>query len=373
MTRFLAKPLRLFLVVLVAGMAQPVSAADTNVVNAHVGVTTDIDPENSVGFRKGSLIVAPIPFSNPLIGSGLALGAGYLFTATEGADTSLIGAGAMRSENGSEATGATLKLSLGGGAWDVAATVADAALNYDLLAGPFAIPIRQTGTFARLQFGHQIAPNLSLGLVTKYLQTDISSGNPAFASLGSNFTLNGGLRMAGLGLTAEYDTRDSDIYPTRGTHATATILHNQVETGTVTDYTKATALLSQFHSIGERSVLGLRLAGCSTERSAPFFDLCSIGGTDSMRGFNPTQYLDANLLSVQAELRHMFTNRIGMVAFAGAGSVGTGFDSLTRGGAAGGLGLRIRVSRKVPVSFAIDMSYNDQGESLLYISVGERF
>ncbi len=38
-----------------------------------------------------------------------------------------------------------------------------------------------------------------------------------------------------------------------------------------------------------------------------------------------------------------------------------------------GLGLRYRVSKKFPVDFAVDGSLSDEGDSLLYISVGQRF
>jgi hypothetical protein len=38
-----------------------------------------------------------------------------------------------------------------------------------------------------------------------------------------------------------------------------------------------------------------------------------------------------------------------------------------------GLGLRYRVSEKFPVDFAVDGSVSEDGDGLLYISVGQRF
>lgn len=94
-----------------------------------------------------------------------------------------------------------------------------------------------------------------------------------------------------------------------------------------------------------------------------------------MRGFNSTQYLDQRLFSVQAELRQRLGRRFGVVAFGGVGRTGPSFDQLRSGGAhaAGGIGLRYRVSMKFPVDFSVDASRNDQGEDLLYIYVGQRF
>ncbi|MEI4234929.1 hypothetical protein [Roseovarius sp. D22-M7] len=69
------------------------------------------------------------------------------------------------------------------------------------------------------------------------------------------------------------------------------------------------------------------------------------------------------------EYRKRLGKRIGVVAFGGVGAVGDRLDALDDVGAAAGLGLRYRVSKKFPV----DGSRNEEGESLLYISVGQRF
>jgi hypothetical protein len=39
-----------------------------------------VKKKSDIGLRNSSVIVAPIPVSNPAIGAGLTLGAGYLFT-----------------------------------------------------------------------------------------------------------------------------------------------------------------------------------------------------------------------------------------------------------------------------------------------------
>ncbi len=92
-----------------------------------------------------------------------------------------------------------------------------------------------------------------------------------------------------------------------------------------------------------------------------------------MRGFNPTKFLDGRLASLQVEYRRQMSKRFGLVAFAGAGAVGASFGDLDDYGIAGGVGLRIGVSKTLPVNFAIDVSHNHLNETLLYLSVGERF
>ena len=46
------------------------------------------DKERAFGFRAGSFILAPIPFSNPTIGNGFAGGGAWLFTTDSGSTTS---------------------------------------------------------------------------------------------------------------------------------------------------------------------------------------------------------------------------------------------------------------------------------------------
>ena len=130
-----------------------------------------------------------------------------------------------------------------------------------------------------------------------------------------------------------------------------------------------------FHPLGDKGVLAARGALCGASDTTPFFDLCSLGGTDAMRGFPVTQFLDNRLASAQVEYRRVFAGRLGGVVFAGAGMVGADTEDLSvdDAHAAAGLGARIRLSRKFPVDFSIDASWNDEDEQLLYIYVGQRF
>ncbi|MEM1078724.1 MAG: hypothetical protein AAGI09_09385 [Pseudomonadota bacterium] len=47
------------------------------------------------------------------------------------------------------------------------------------------------------------------------------------------------------------------------------------------------------------------------------------------------------------------------------------FDDGVRGAVS--LGARIRLSKSFPVDYAIDLSRNSDGESLVYVYVGQRF
>ncbi|MGR3615552.1 MAG: hypothetical protein ACU0BB_05885 [Paracoccaceae bacterium] len=73
--------------------------------------------KNTYGLNNGSFIVAPVPFSDPTIGSGLALGLGYLFQDDKNSNTSVLGFGGLRSENGSQAYGLIANLALNNNRW----------------------------------------------------------------------------------------------------------------------------------------------------------------------------------------------------------------------------------------------------------------
>ncbi len=69
----------------------------------------------SLGFTRGSVVVAPVPFQSPSLDTGLALGGAYLFKADEQSDSSSIGGGAFKTSNGSEGFGVGWNLSFAQG------------------------------------------------------------------------------------------------------------------------------------------------------------------------------------------------------------------------------------------------------------------
>lgn len=329
--------------------------------------------DSPLGFRNGSLIVAPIPFSNPMIGSGLVLGAGYLFQLDEGSDPSIIGLGGLRSDNGSQAGAAAVSVNFDSNRWKLSLGGGRADVKYDLYTGVAVIPLRQEGTLARMQLAYGFTPQVNLGLVARYLDTTVTTQSPLFPGLPPQFQPSADAAILNAGLIGNWDTRDDTVYPTGGFHLKVSGQRGFILDGIGQDYSKAYFLFDNYLKVTNSTILASRVAMCGASTTAPFFDACSVGGVDAMRGFNATQILDDRSMSAQLELRQRIGTRIGLVAFAGIGGAGPAFDQLTATGKAGGIGLRYRVSKKFPVDFAIDASINDLDEKLLYISVGQRF
>jgi hypothetical protein len=138
------------------------ASAQTKPFDDPTGLVTQ-PSERDIGFKSGSLIAAPVPFENPSLGTGLALGVGYLFQSDSLSDTSSLGAAGFRTSNGSYGYGLGLDLSWDSGRWTARVLAAEADLNYDLYAFDRKVPINQSLTGARLQLGHSPRTSFTFG------------------------------------------------------------------------------------------------------------------------------------------------------------------------------------------------------------------
>jgi hypothetical protein len=349
--------------------AAPVLASD--IVDGQVQLIPREDAA-TIGFSNGSFVAAPIPFRNPTIGTGLALGGGYLFKDEARSATSFLGLGGFKTDNGSYGYGLAGNVVLGANRWKLSGFVGAVDLTYDLYTAFGIRGIDQTGSLAQMEIAYGVTPDLSFGVIGRYLDTTVDADGTLPADLLEDL---GDATVGTIGLVGDLDTRDDTIYPTTGSQTKLTLYGNTFDGVRARDYQKGVFLYDIYRPLGQKAVIAAQGALCGATDETPFFDLCSLGGTDAMRGFPVTEYLDNRLASVQVEYRRVFTGRLGGVVFAGAGSVGaeTADLSLADAHGAAGVGARIRLSKKFPVDFSVDVSWNNQDDRLLYIYVGQRF
>ncbi|MCV6825593.1 MULTISPECIES: hypothetical protein [Halocynthiibacter] len=333
-----------------------------------------IIPENDkYGISDGSFVLAPIPFKNPLIEAGLALGGAYLFQNDPSSDTSHVGIGGFKSTNGSTAFGASTSYAWDSNRWTIGATIATADLNYDVytILGP--IPITQTGDFARLELKHGFAEHYSITGFASILNTTVSFETNKQGFL-PGIRLDAAMEYANLGLELERDTTNDDIYPSAGTKIGLTAsIANELTDSDRGSFSKGNLYFSGYQQLAAETVIAGKLYQCFAEQGTPFFDQCSIGAGDGFRGFSPTQFLGPRATSAQIEIRQRLGDRFGVVAFAGAGTGETSYGEDIGARYAGGVGLRFRLSRKFPLDFSADVAINDDNEQNYYIYVGQRF
>ncbi|MFY0660985.1 MAG: BamA/TamA family outer membrane protein [Shimia sp.] len=336
------------------------------------GLNDAREQQTPLGFGNGSVVVAPVPFKNVLIGAGLVLGGGYLFNIDEGSDTSIIGLGAMKSDNGTNAYGLGGKFVWDENRWQVSASLGQAEGFYDLFIGGLPIPVRQTGDIANLSVLRGLNSDLLFGGALRYLDTTLGYDS---SGTGLPPLPEGHLEVGTVSLLAKWDTRDDSFSARSGHLLDGALSYGQILNTSGRDYSKAVLTYNHYLPIGDSNSIAMRFAGCATSNDTPFFDQCSLGGTDGFRGFSPTEFLNDALLSAQGEYRHQFGSRFSGVAFAGFGNTGSSLGAIrdTDARYAGGLGLRFQLSKKFKAVFSVDMSYNDRKEDLLYIYVGQRF
>lgn len=329
--------------------------------------------ESEIGFSNGSFIAVPIPFSNPTLGNGLAAGVAWLFSADENSNTSSIGFGGFRSDNGSEGVAFSLDLSFLSDRYSVSFLAGDVSLEYDFTSGPFDFPLKQTGELYKLEGSYGFTPEFSVGLGVNYAETTLSTNFNGI--LPPEVSLAADLEVFKFGIISQWDRRDNDIYPTTGSLVTLDIFRGDVTGSVDLDYDKAVVQGSYFRAgLRSQDVIAFSATGCKTSNNAPFFDACSIGLTDGLRGFSVTDYIGDSLVSVQAEYRGRFGDSpFGYAAFAGAGVVNGTLTSEAGTHSAAGLGLRYRLSNSFPVDFSADVTINSDDDTLYYIYVGQSF
>ncbi|WP_323781817.1 BamA/TamA family outer membrane protein [Leisingera sp.] len=307
-----------------------------------------------------------------MIGSGLGLGAGFLFKTGPEANTSVIGLGGLRSDNGSRAAAAIVRLASPDNRWQIKAFAGKADVIYELYTGLGAVPVRQESRLARINAAFGFTSELSAGIVLRYLETVLSPEGglqPPSLQPGTR------LEIGTAGFSFDWDRRDDSDYPTEGTRMAAVATRSRTLGSLGRSYERGIATFDGYRPFGARSSLAVRGTVCAASSGTPFFDQCSIGATDNMRGFNSTKHLGLRMVSLQAEYRQRFSQRWGGVVFAGTGRTGNRFADLAQDGSrsAAGAGVRYRVSKKFPVDFSIDISRSNERETQLYIYVGQRF
>ncbi|WP_380055328.1 BamA/TamA family outer membrane protein [Falsihalocynthiibacter sp. SS001] len=333
--------------------------------------------DSPVGFSQGGFVVAPIPIKNPTLGTGLALGGGYLFNLDEESASSYLGLGGFRTDNGSSGYGISGDVAWDKNRWNLGLTLGEVDIFYDYYVDGTdgaRIPLEQTGRALDMNLKYGFTSNILVGAEFAYIESDIAVDGPGL--LPPIPRKDSDLTIFKFGPTFQLDYRDDTIYPTRGSHLAVKYLYSQVDTPVNTrNYTKATARFDSYTTIFDDVVIATRAAACSVDDNAPFFDKCGLGSVDSFRGFPFGAVLDNALLSFQTELRGRLNDRFGYVLFAGVGDAKHDFSSLSLDEAktSGGLGLRVRLSKKFPMDFSFDAVRASSGDDTYYIYVGQRF
>ncbi len=335
--------------------------------------------------KKGEWLAVPLPNYSPTFGWGGIGHLAYLFPLNPN-DTvsppSIVGASGYYSQNNSWVAALMMKLFVDEDRFRIKAALLRGDFNYDFsgigtdagTSGQY-IPLQQKMTGGIFETLFQVAPNFYVGpkYVGSKMRFNVDSGgynDPSFAiptnEVDSTFS--------GLGLHAQWDTRDSQFFPRKGSLADADVSFHSPAVGDNFSYQVYTLSYNHYISLVANQVLALRGMAQFESGDVPFYALSKFGRGSDLRGYTVGRFQDDQMFAIQGEYRLEFTERIGAVAFAGVGGVmpslnAIAFDDLLP---SGGVGFRYVLAEKNHIALRVDAAWGREG-SQFYLTVGEAF
>jgi len=184
------------------------------------------------------------------------------------------------------------------------------------------------------------------------------------------------LNLLAPGAQAEYDTRNDDYWPRRGSLATFKGSFYATALGSARGFQRYAAAWSWFTNVRAPAfVLATNLNAAAAAGDAPFWAIPSVGmGRYGLRGYTQGRYRDHVVATAQAELRAHSSGRLAGTLFGGLAQVAPSVGELkdARALPAGGVGLRFQLTRQYPMHMRADYAWG-RDESLFYFGVGEAF
>ena len=353
-----------------------------------LGLVDSDKTEQPKKHKRGEFAIAPIPLVNPSIGDGGGLTVMYATKLGGGEDTSppsVIGFAGFVTESGSWAMAGGGKLYLKDDKDRITVGGGGGRFNYNYFgigtAGGDAgtsIPLSQTSKGLLIEPKVRVWKQWYVG-PRYHIISSVVSLNSSTLNVGNvpiplpSEDLN--LETAALGGRVIRDTSDSTFYPRRGSILDVLgDLYGPLVGGQRT-YQNLTIGYNYYRSVGAKNVFAARGSVCIVTSGAPFYDLCLLGMSKDLRGYQVGQFRDNRMLVGQAEYRRELFWRVGAVAFAGAGAVAQtwgGFGS-AEPEPGGGFGLRFVLAKRNHINLRADYAWGSNGSRATYVSVGEAF
>lgn len=169
---------------------------------------------------------------------------------------------------------------------------------------------------------HQVLPNMFLGGMLAFEHTKGSKLNEQSAAYQSIAGQRANYTATGVGILAEYDSRDFIPNPFRGIYVSVQEMFFAKPLGNCPRSLWRTTFTANFYQkVWKDGILAADLYGEFNSAGTPWPMLARMGGSLRMRGYYQGQYTDNNMATLQIELRQRIWRRIGATAWAGAGNV----------------------------------------------------
>jgi hypothetical protein len=349
---------------------------------ALLGRDIGLDPQKELAETRllEDVVVAPIPISNPTVGTGLAVVVMPFYHLGPGSPLSNTAVAAGYTSSGSWGVGAAQTTRLRGDELRIDGFVGYVELRYDFFGvgsaaggAGVSVPIVQKGFALVPELLFQVAKNAFLG--ARYrgvrVETALDGTPPALLEPLRDQSIT--ITSSGIGPVAVFDTRDNDMNPASGVLLGLRANFANEAVGSDFDYQTFTLTANYYRRAGP-GVLALRGYACGASDNTPLFDLCLFGAGTDLRGYEAGRYRDRSMLAFQGEYRFPLGGRFGAVVFAGSGKVAPTFGDMGDQPdlPSVGAGLRWLASEKARVNLSIDVAKGRDGTAA-YVYVKEAF
>ncbi|MDH5303099.1 MAG: hypothetical protein OEW64_03280 [Gammaproteobacteria bacterium] len=237
--------------------------ADDRTTDTRQGLAPDIrGDETALKAQRGNLVAVPIPISNPTLDTGLIAGAAYFYPQSEEQmkqqPASLTAAAGMYTSNDSKAFAIAQQNYWKDDRWRFTGAFGAADLRLSLLAPDetgqgASVDWRINGTFLFTKLSRRIRGNWYGGAfvraidVNQSINTDISDDQ-------ADFEIDD-VKSVGVGLVAEYDSRDLPLNSYAGRHLKIDVLFNDETFDSNQTYQSYSAVFRSYHRIADSLVL----------------------------------------------------------------------------------------------------------------------
>ena len=147
--------------------------------------------------------------------------------------------------------------------------------------------------------------------------TNWDNGSYNFAS--DNYVKNNFGRINSVTWQKVYDSRDNIYDPTRGRRISYTTQWAGHGLGGDFDFYKFTAEARMYKKLGAKNVLAFRARGGFIQGDAPYSQLFTLGGADSLRGYEDDQFRGKYMYNATLEFRFPIVKKVSGVLFTDIG------------------------------------------------------
>ncbi len=218
-----------------------------------------------------------------------------------------------------------------------------------------------------------VRPSIYLGLRVNFenynVTGTVSGGELSTGKInGSDYS-----RTSGLGLSILKDTRDMVFYPRKGMFAEFYVVSSSRIFGSNREFTKIAMDITQYKSLGKKTVWANNLFTASNIGNVPFNQLAYLGGQTKMRGIFEGYFRDKNVVLMQTEFRQEVWKVFGVVAFCSLGFLGNQKDIIRLNRPKYTYGGGLRIATKNHLNLRIDYALSPYNKGNLYLTIGEAF